>query len=91
MGQQMHRLKPTALFANLATMRSPCLTPDIYRSSARIECPRLEDDQALQDAVLSVHHATILTMNMTPAIKLIENDRGVAFIQQMQPIIRASA
>jgi ClpP class serine protease len=51
----------------------------------------LEDDQALQDAVLSVHHATILTMNMTPAVKLIENDRGVAFIQQIQQIIRAGA
>jgi ATP-dependent protease ClpP protease subunit len=52
----------------------------------------LEDDQALQDAVLSVHHAAILTMNMTPAIKLIENDRGVAFIQQMQQmLVRAGA
>jgi ATP-dependent protease ClpP protease subunit len=52
----------------------------------------LEDDQALQDAVLSVHHAAILTMNMTPAVKLIENDRGVAFIQQMQQVlVRAGA
>jgi ClpP class serine protease len=47
----------------------------------------LEADQALQDAVLSVHHATVLTMNMTPAIKIIENDRGVAFIQQMQQVL----
>jgi ClpP class serine protease len=44
----------------------------------------LEADQAFQDAVLSVHHACILTLNMTPAIKIIENDRGVAFINQMQ-------
>jgi hypothetical protein len=52
----------------------------------------LEDDQALQDAALSVHHAAILTMNMTPAVKLIENDRGVAFIQQIQQmLVRAGA
>jgi len=31
----------------------------------------LESDQSLQDAVLSVHHATILTMSMTPAVKII--------------------
>ena len=47
----------------------------------------LEDDQALQDAILSVHHATILTFNMTSAVKIIENDRGVAFVQQMQPVL----
>jgi hypothetical protein len=37
----------------------------------------LEADQSLQDAVLSVHHAAILTMSMSPAIKIVENDRGV--------------
>jgi hypothetical protein len=44
----------------------------------------LEADQALQDAVLSVHHACILTLNATPAIKIVENDQGIAFIQAMQ-------
>ena len=47
----------------------------------------LEADQSLQDAVLSVHHASILTLNMTPAIKIIENDRGVAFINTMQQVL----
>jgi len=42
----------------------------------------LEDDAALQDAVLSVHHACMLTFNATPAVKLIENHCGGAFIQQ---------
>ena len=37
----------------------------------------LEDDQILQDVVLSVHHATILTMSMTQAVKIVENGRGV--------------
>jgi len=51
----------------------------------------LEADQALQDAVLSVHHAAILTLNMTPAIKIIENDRGVAFINTIQQVAIPSA
>jgi ClpP class serine protease len=33
----------------------------------------LESDAELQDAVLSVHHACILTLAETPAIKIIEN------------------
>lgn len=47
----------------------------------------LEDDQALQEAVLSVHHACMLTFSATPAAKLIENDRGVAFIKVLQPVV----
>ena len=42
---------------------------------------RLEDNQALQDAVLSVHHACIHTLTATPAFKIIENHEGRAFIQ----------
>ena len=50
----------------------------------------LEKDQVLQDNVLSVHHAAILTLNMTPAVKIIENDKGTAFIQTaMQMLVRA--
>lgn len=40
----------------------------------------LEDDQDLQEAVLTVHHACIQTMAETPAIKLIENHKGDAFV-----------
>lgn len=40
----------------------------------------LEDDPTLQDLVLSVHHASILTLTNTEAIKIIENHDGVAFI-----------
>jgi membrane-bound ClpP family serine protease len=47
----------------------------------------LEDDQGLQDDVLSVHHAMIITFSSTPAIKIIENDRGVAFIQSAQQML----
>ncbi|HUV04401.1 MAG TPA: S49 family peptidase [Armatimonadota bacterium] len=41
----------------------------------------LEDDHKLQDAVLSVHHACIHTLSATAAYKIIENHKGIAFIQ----------
>jgi len=47
----------------------------------------LEDDQSLQEAVLSVHHACIHTLGATPAYKIIENHKGVAFIQIAQSVI----
>ena len=43
----------------------------------------LEDGQRLQDAVLSLHHACMLTFDTTPALKLIENHKGTAFIKSM--------
>lgn len=45
-----------------------------------IKVTALEDDNALQDAVLSVHHACIQTMSSTPAFKIIENHNGVAMV-----------
>ncbi len=44
----------------------------------------LEDSPALQEAVLTVHHACILTLSETSAIKLIENDQGAAHIVAVQ-------
>lgn len=41
----------------------------------------LEDDQVLQDNVLSVFHATTQTFDGTPAVKLIENHLGKAFVK----------
>lgn len=46
-----------------------------------IKVAPLESDQKLQDAVLSVHHACIHTLTNTAAIKIIENQKDVAFIQ----------
>jgi len=48
---------------------------------------RLEDSQALQDAVLSVHHACIHTLGATPAFKIIENHEGKAFIQIAHQVV----
>ncbi len=42
---------------------------------------RLEDDQQLQDLVLSVHHAARHTFNDTGTTKLIENHRGRAYLE----------
>ena len=41
----------------------------------------LEDNDELQDAVLSVHHACMLTLDGTPSIKIIENHLGVAVLK----------
>lgn len=45
----------------------------------------LENDQSLQDLVLSVFHATTHTFVGSPAVKIIENHSGSAFIQVNQP------
>lgn len=44
----------------------------------------LETKQSLQDAVLSIHHACMLTLSQTGAFKIIENHKGVAYIQAAQ-------
>lgn len=46
----------------------------------------LEADPALQDAVLSVHHATLLTF-AGPAAKIVENHLGRAWVQIAQQLI----
>ena len=55
-----------------------------------LEVRRLEDDKALQDAVLSVHYACVHTLGATAAFKIIENHEGKAFIQQIQAPQNAS-
>ncbi len=46
----------------------------------------LEENQELQDAVLSVHHACMHTLSSTPAYKMIENHKGMAFINALKQI-----
>lgn len=46
-----------------------------------LEIVPLEKDPKLQDAVLSLHHACMLTFSTTPALKIIENHLGAAFIK----------
>lgn len=42
---------------------------------------RMEEDSKLQDLVLTVHHTFIHTFSMTPALKIVENDQGVAWVR----------
>lgn len=49
-----------------------------------LKISQLEDSQEFQEAVLSVHHACIHTLQATGAYKIIENHLGAAFIQIAQ-------
>lgn len=46
-----------------------------------LEITSLEDDQSLQSAVLTVHHACMLTLAEQPVLKLIENQNGISYNQ----------
>jgi hypothetical protein len=48
----------------------------------------LEEDQQLQDKVLTVYHAAMHTFAATPATKIIENHDGRAFIKLMQVVVQ---
>ncbi len=50
----------------------------------RLRFSRLEDEQDVQDAVLSVFHATTLTFNRTASVKIIENHLGKRFVQRSE-------
>lgn len=45
----------------------------------------LEDNQDLQDAVLTTHHAFMHTFSNTHCVKIIENHNGIAYIEQSIP------
>lgn len=51
-----------------------------------LKITNLEEDQILQDLVLSIHHACIHTLGATQAFKIIENQNGIAFIQIAQVV-----
>lgn len=46
----------------------------------------LEESQDLQDAVLSLHHSLMHTLSATPAVKIIENHNGQAFINHVSTL-----
>ncbi|MEI6500877.1 MAG: serine protease [Armatimonadota bacterium] len=51
----------------------------------------LEDDQKLQDEVLSIFHATTHTFNGTGAFKIVENQLGRAFVGLAQLVVPQNA
>jgi hypothetical protein len=61
---------------------------DVRRLELRVTA--LEDDDELQDAVLSVHHCYSVTYGHTPAVKIIENHLGRAYvIMEREILVRA--
>jgi hypothetical protein len=82
-------------FGDFKTFKShgrPVHLADARRLHLRVTA--LESDPALQDAVLSLHHAEQITLGTTPAAKIIENHHGRAFIKfsqmvgvPMQPLV----
>lgn len=50
--------------------------------SIGVSVERLEDTPALQDAVLGVHHAFTVTLMQSAATSIIENQLGIAFVNQ---------
>ena len=47
----------------------------------------LEEDQEFQDLILSVYHATTLTLSLPNPVKIIENQLGKAFVKQIQQVV----
>ncbi len=47
----------------------------------------LESDSKLQDAVLSVHHAAMITFEQTPMFKIVENHAGSSYISTQQMLL----
>lgn len=45
-----------------------------------LKVTEMEGDQELQDIILSIHHSATLTIMNTPAIKIVENQNGRAYI-----------
>ena len=50
--------------------------------SAGLKITEMEKDQNLQDIILSIHHASALTIANTPVIKIIENQNGQTYAQK---------
>jgi len=46
----------------------------------------LENDNELQDVVLTTHHAFMHTFSSTNAVKIIENHNGIAYVEQSIPL-----
>jgi len=63
------------------------INPDKARSVG-LNVVNLEDDNKLQDIVLTLHHSLMLTFSQTQAAKVIENHNGVAYVIQAQPVQR---
>jgi hypothetical protein len=57
-----------------------------YCQKIGLKIKMMEDDSDLQDAILSVHHAYIISLQQTTASKIIENNMGKAFISHAMQV-----
>jgi ClpP class serine protease len=53
-----------------------------------LEVERLEDDDKLQDLVLTVHHSFMHSLMNTQSYKMIENHLGIALVKQQTQVIQ---
>ena len=65
------------------------INPDVAESLG-IKIVRLENDQTMQDLVLTLHHAYTHTLAQTQATKIIENHLGIAHVNQVQMVVAAA-
>ena len=54
-----------------------------YCKEIGLRVQMMEDDDKLQDKILSVHHAYMITLDATPAIKIIENQNKKSTISTL--------
>ncbi|MFN2569437.1 MAG: serine protease [Candidatus Dormibacteria bacterium] len=74
-------------FGNYEIHRSHSLGIDREQARAQgVRIENLENDAALQDAVLSVHHATMHTLQ-GPGVKIIENHLGRTYAKVTQQLV----
>jgi ATP-dependent protease ClpP protease subunit len=50
-----------------------------------VEVVNIEDDNELQDLILTIHHSFMHTFSNSRATKIVENQLGIAYIEQMPP------
>ena len=46
----------------------------------------METDNDLQDLILTAHHAFMHTFSQSPAVKIVENHLGIAYVEKIQMI-----
>ena len=81
---QSDATKAAALLANANEHKTHNRPLDFDKlKSFNLNVKRLEEDQDLQDAVLSVFHATTVTFETTPCVKIVENHLGKGVYQVM--------
>lgn len=75
-------------FADFSRFKShsrPVTINDVINQGLTVE--KLEDDDELQDLILSVHHAVRHTFTGTGTTKLIENHHGRAYLEIQRPLL----